>query len=207
MIGDTARKGVEYAIQPIKARCEQDGGTLLDTQQTSVKFLDHRVVKVPQMVQYPQYIRSVTLPARVICKIGGKVAWGADIRIANPYYLVPYMLGDSISYNGSVRTQYVSGEAIMAEITRQSVVRSEESLERFAELGAREKECSALRTTYRQRVRSNPQPGMRVFLGLIVEVRGPIALIQYDEIGRHIKAKDQEWVQVSSLDPGEECPK
>ncbi len=66
-------------------------------------------------------------------------------------------------------------------------------------------ECSALRQAYTERVRTNPAVGMNVAFGTITELRPPLALIQYDSFGRQMKG-EQEWVQISSLSAGSDCP-
>jgi len=39
-----------------------------------------------------------------------------------------------------------------------------------------------------------PQVGMKVQYGVIIDVRFPLVLVQFDEFGRRMKSRDQEWV-------------
>ena len=67
-------------------------------------------------------------------------------------------------------------------------------------------DCSARRQTYTQRVRASPQIGMDVAFGTIIELKSTMALVQYNAFGRQMKGLDQEWVQLSSLSAGSNCP-
>ena len=48
--------------------------------------------------------------------------------------------------------------------------------------------------------------GMKVKFGVIIEVRQPMVLVQYDALGKQVKGRDQEWVQASTLGLGSTCP-
>ena len=56
-------------------------------------------------------------------------------------------------------------------------------------------ECSALRQAYTERLRASPSIGMDVAFGTIIDLRPPLALIQYNAFGRQIKGQEQDWVQ------------
>jgi hypothetical protein len=47
---------------------------------------------------------------------------------------------------------------------------------------------------------------MTVAFGTIVDLRPPLALIQYDAFGRQMKGREQDWVQISTLSAGSDCP-
>lgn len=68
-------------------------------------------------------------------------------------------------------------------------------------------ECSTLRQAYTERLRASPAIGMNVAFGTIVDLRPPVALIQYDAFGRQIRGREQDWVQISSLSAGSDCPR
>ena len=193
-INDNVRQGVGFAIAPIEARCRKEGGTLTDEKLTSVRFLDRRGAQGP---------RGVTLPSRVVCKAGDRLMWGAELRVLEAQYLVATSVGDGVNYYGSVATEYLSGEYLASERTRLATDRSNEQRAREA----RTQECAVLREAYTKRVQAAPVPGMKVAFGMIIEVRGSLALVQYDSFGRQVKQREQEWVQVSSLGPGEDCPR
>ena len=67
-------------------------------------------------------------------------------------------------------------------------------------------DCQPMREQYTKRLRSDPQVGMKVQYGVIIDVRFPLVLIQFDEFGRRMKSRDQEWVQASTLGPWTNCP-
>lgn len=62
--------------------------------------------------------------------------------------------------------------------------------------------CQPLRQQYTKQVRNNPAVGMKVKFGVIIDVRQPMVLVQYDAFGRQVKGRDQEWVPTSTLGPG-----
>lgn len=66
--------------------------------------------------------------------------------------------------------------------------------------------CQPARERYTQRFRTAPQVGMKVRFGVIVDVRLPLDLVQYDDFGRRASGREQEWIQVSVLGPGSNCP-
>ena len=193
-INDNVRSGLQFAIAPIANRCQREGGALLDFRINVVQFYDRRGSQGP---------RSVSLPSRVVCKVGDRSAWGADLRVSEAQYLVASSIGDGVNYYGTVLAGYVPPEQLQAEGERQAADRASEQRARETQM----RECAALREAYTKRVQSNPVPGMKVGFGMIIEVRGAIALVQYDTLGRQVKQKDQEWVPVSSLGPGEDCPR
>jgi hypothetical protein len=192
-INDNVRQGLQFAIAPIASRCRRDGGTLTDEKLTDVQFFDRRGAQRP---------RSVSLPALVVCQLSDRFAWGVDLRIAEAQYLVAGSIGDGVNYYGTVLTEFMSGDFLQAESKR--IATDRENERRSDEAYSRE--CDALREAYNRRVQSNPTVGMKVRFGMIIELRGSIALVQYDAFGRQVKQKDQEWVPVSSLLAGENCP-
>ena len=64
-----------------------------------------------------------------------------------------------------------------------------------------------MRQAYTERVRAKLTVGMNVAFGTITDLKPPLALIQYDAFGRQMKGRDQEWVQISSLSAGSDCPR
>jgi hypothetical protein len=186
-VNENVRQGLGDAIWPIGIRCQRDGGTLTDDKPTTVQFFDRRGFDGP---------RSVSLPSRVVCRLGEQAIWGADLRVLEAKYLVATTIGTGVNYYGNVATKFVGKETLLAE-----------SAKLTADQMRQMRECDALRDAYTKRVRTSPAPGMKVAFGMIIEVRGSIALIQYDSVGRQVKRTDQEWVQVSSLLAGDECPR
>lgn len=72
--------------------------------------------------------------------------------------------------------------------------------ERSAAAMKASQERESKRSTQTQRLRSDPRVGDRTGIGIIIELRGPLALIQYDERYRSLSGKPQtEWIRVETL--------
>ena len=137
------------------------------------------------------------------CKVEIGEPWGVTIELQNPRYLIGPAAGDGVSYYADLRTTYVPSDVIATE---QRLARQREAEDKSG-MESQLRECAKLRADYLQRVRSHPEPGMKVAFGMIVEVKGAVALVQYDAFGRQMKGKDAEWTAVSALAPGEDCPR
>ena len=66
--------------------------------------------------------------------------------------------------------------------------------------------CDARRAEYSARLRTAPQVGMSVAFGTIIDLRPPLALVQYDRLGQQVKGLQQQWVEISTLSSGTNCP-
>jgi hypothetical protein len=191
--GENVVPGLRFALAPVDGKCKQESGQLVADKTAAVSFVDRR---------REQSNRTLQFPIRMVCKHDGSVVWGLDIELQSPKYLIGPSMGDGVFYYGEVRTTYVPPDVIIAE---QRVTEGREAANRSA-MEAQRQECARLREAYRQRLISHPQPGMKVAYGMIVEVKGAIALVQYDASGRQIKGRDTEWIPVSTLGAGEDCP-
>jgi len=199
LVNDAAR-GLGLALRPISERCVADGGRLVEGQLKRFEFKEIKERRQPV---------SAALPGRVVCSVNDRLAWGADIDVTDGTYFVP-LSGGELLYESVVVTRFIDAAVLADEAKRELEGRERLATylqdQRIAE-DARAKECTALRDAYSKRVRSNPQIGMRVQFGIIIEVKQPLALVQYDSIGVRMKGREQEWILVSSLGPGEDCPR
>lgn len=74
--------------------------------------------------------------------------------------------------------------------------------ERSRQAAVRRQEREAQKTDEMRRLRSNPRVGDRTRIGVIVEVRPPLALVQYDERYRALSNRPPaEWLPIESLLP------
>ena len=192
--GNNLVQGISFALSPVGEKCRQQSGQLVQDKAVSVSFVDRRRAQSDRILQ---------VPARMVCKAEVGEPWGVTIDLQNPRYLIGPSVGDGVFYYADLRTSYVPGDVIATE---QRLARRREAEDKSS-MESQLHECAKLRADYLQRLRNHPQPGMKVALGMIVEVKGNIALIQYDAFGRQMKGKDTEWTAVSTLGPGEDCPR
>ena len=100
---------------------------------------------------------------------------------------------------------YLRGQQAAAAAVRPSGTASSASNREAVRNASRE--CSAMRQAYNERLRASPAIGMTVAFGTVIDLRPPLALIQYEAFGRQMKGREQDWVQISSLSAGSDCPR
>lgn len=186
--------GLDAAIAPIINRCRRDTGNLVPLAYESVSFAPYNGGPLPPM--------KATLPSRLACRVAGQDMWGFDVLIGNPRFLNATYVGSGVNYYGNAITRFVSSQQMQADAANAARLRTANQ----AAQAERSRECAALREAYVKRIRANPAPGMKVDRGMVIDVRGPIALVQYSTYWQQTRQKDQEWVQIQSLGPPEDCP-
>lgn len=177
-------------LRPVELRCQRDGGNLTVVALTEVRF----GFRDPNGALRES---RVSMPQRIACRSASGSIWGASASYANPTFFPSAWTGD-VYYYATIPLTYEAGASLDMNDPNSPMSRA-----------ARIKEatdCEPWRQQYTKQVRINPTVGMKVKFGVIVEVRPPMVLIQYDEFGRQMKMRDQEWVQASTLGPGANCP-
>ena len=178
-------------LLPLERRCQADGGHLSPLSPKEVSFTYRDTSSILREAR-------ASMPQRLACRNNASTLWGVAIRY-NETTFFPSAWAESVFYYATIPLAFEAGAAI-----DRSDPNSPTSM------AARMKEaddCEPWRQQYTKEVRSNPTVVMKVKFGVIVEVRPPMVLIQYDEFGRQMKMRDQEWVQASTLGPGANCPK
>lgn len=90
---------------------------------------------------------------------------------------------------------YTADQAMAFEAAQQSLNRERGAASRQATIDRAERQTAATRA-----LRQNPRVGDRTLVGVIVEVKLPLVLIQYDEMYRKLGNRPQtEWVNVDTL--------
>ena len=177
-------------LLPLERRCQADGGQLspLSPKEVSFSFRDAN-----------SNLREarVSLPQRIACRNSASTLWGAAIRYSETKFF-PSAWAEVVFYYATIPLAFEPGATIDRSDPNSPM-----------NMAARIKEaddCQPMREQYTKRLRSDPQVGMKVQYGVIIEVRFPLVLVQFDEFGRRMKSRDQEWVQVSTLGPWTNCP-
>ena len=192
--------GLAYALSQLTQKCHQQQAQLLTGRKRDVTFHDRR-----------KELRPISLAVTeiVICSQGTTALWGVNVELVEPEFLVAKAFGSGINYYAKVRTTFVPGAVITAN--REGIERSRiaaETARRADEVARQDQlaECRRREEELSKSLQAKPQVGMRVALGLIVEVKHPLALIQYDGNGQALRGRQQEWVLVSTLRAREDCP-
>lgn len=181
---------VRALARPMVDRCRVDGGDLAVLGRSQVRF----AAKVNSVgLQQAQLL----LPTRVACRTGSAFLWGADLAYRETKFF-PSQWAEQMYYSADLRSSFISGPSL--ETTEPTSMTNRETAKQ------RSDECSAKRAAYTQRLRSEPRVGMEPAFGTIIEVRPPLVLIQYNVFGSQVKGRDQEWVQISGLSSGANCP-
>ena len=179
-------------LRPAAERCRADGGEMVVLGRSMVQFAP----KVDGQAGARQ--AQLLLPTKLACRTSAALAWGADVRYGDSTFFPSQWAGEVYYYTG-MQFGFLPGDYL--ERTEASSASNREAARKASD------ECSALRQTYNDRLRTRPAVGMNVAFGLIIELKPPLALVQYDALGQKVKGREQEWVQMSSLSAGSECPR
>lgn len=175
-------------LRPLEMRCQADGGTLVQRGMKDVRF-DFRDPGGNV------HSANVSLPRTLGCRsLTGRIGWGVSLSYEKSAMYIATHFGNDFGYSADVPLQYIAATTFDRTEPNGNVYQ-ETARRRLAE-------CSAKRDAYTQRVRQKPQVGMPVDFSVIVDVKPPLALVQYDSFGRNIKGREQEWVPISTLAAG-----
>lgn len=178
-------------LQPALDRCRADGGSIEVLGRSMVQF-------APRVESSGRSEAQLLLPSKLACRANSTFAWGADVRYAETKFFPSQWAGE-MYYYATVQLGFVSG--MQLELTEASSASNREAARKQSA------ECTSLRQAYTERLRAAPAVGMNVAFGTVIDLRPPLALIQYDAFGRQMKGRDQEWVQISTLSAGSDCPR
>lgn len=178
-------------LHPAAERCRADGGDFVVVSHTYVQFAAKTNAAGLSQAR-------LHLPERLACRSSTSFLWGASLTYGEPLFFPSQWAGE-VYYYANPQLGFISGESL--ERTEPTSAANRDADRKRNEV------CSSLRAAYTQRVRTNPQIGMAVGYGAIIDLKPPIALVQYDALGRQLKGREQEWVQISSLTAGSECPR
>jgi hypothetical protein len=178
-------------LLPLERRCQTDGGQLSPLSPKEVGFTFRDANSVLREAR-------VSMPQRIACRSSAGTLWGAALRY-NETSFFPSAWAEAVFYYATIPLVFEPG----ATIDRNDPNSPANTAARIKEVD----DCQPLREQYTKRLRSDPQVGMKVQYGVIVDVRFPLALVQFDEFGRRLNGRDQEWVQASTLGPWTNCPR
>jgi len=180
----------KLSLRPLELRCQADGGQLTPVDPAGVVFTFRDANSIPHEAR-------VYVPQRVACRSGGETLWGVQVRFNEPTFF-PSAWAEAVFYYATVSLTFELGTAFGRSDPNGAV-------NRVACKDA--DDCQPFRERYTQRLRSDPKVGMYVQFGAIIDVRLPLVQVQYDEFGRRLKGRDQEWVPASTLNAGANCPR
>ena len=179
-------------LQPALDRCRADGGQIEVLGRSQVRFAP-RVDGAAGPAQ-----AQLLLPSKLACRANSTFAWGVDVKYAEPTFFASQWAGEMFYY-ANMQLGFISGTQL--ELTEAGSASNREAARKLSA------ECSTFRQAYTERLRASPAIGMTVAFGTIIDLRPPMALVQYDAFGRQMKGREQDWVQISSLSAGSDCPR
>lgn len=177
-------------LRPLELRCQAEGGQLVPTATTEVSF-EFRDANGA----YHQ--ARIAMPQRLACSGRSEMLWGVALRY-NDTKFFPSSWAEEVFYYATIPMSFETGTALDMRDPNSSM-----------NIAARVKaadDCQPLREQYAKRLHTEPRVGMKVQFGVIIDVRLPLVQVQYDEAGRRIKGREEEWVQASTLSAGANCP-
>jgi hypothetical protein len=167
-------------LRPLDVRCQAGGGYLVATAPAEVKFSFRDSNNNIQEAR-------VSMPRKLACRGSVGTLWSVEARY-NETTFFPSSWADAVFYYATVPLTFELG-----------------AVNATAQADAADS-CQPMRDQYTKRLRADPKVGMKVQFGVIIDVRFPMVQVQYDEDGRRLKTREQEWVQASTLSAGANCP-
>lgn len=183
---------IKAFLQPASDRCRSDGGHIEVLDSSYARFTARKFDKSGHA------LIALLVPTKLACRLKSAASWGIEIRYAKTEFLASTLGGD-LGYFAEMQLGFIP--------TTQPWLTGADGASNQEAARKRNAECSALRQAYTDRLRASPAIGMSVVYGTIIDLRPPLALIQYDELGRQMKNREQEWVQISTLSAGSDCPR
>lgn len=183
-------QGLKAHLEPAIERCRTSGGDLQVLKRTQVSFAARANALRAQQTE-------LTLPQRLACRNSTGFLWGASLAYTRTTFFPSQWTGD-LTYYADVQSTFASAEQL--NLTEERGAANLAAAQHQREL------CAEKRSANTALLRTKPEIGMQVAYGTIIDLRPPLALVQYDPLGRQLKGRDQEWVQVSSLSTGSDCP-
>ena len=183
---------IKAFMQPASVRCRSDGG--------QIEVLNRSYVRFPAR-DFDRSGRAqidLLLPTKLECRLNSAASWGIDIGYAKTEFFTSTLGGDRF-YLAEMQLGFVPS-------TRPGLTGADGASDLEA-VRKRNAECSTLRQAYTERLRASPGIGMSVMYGTIIDLKPPLALIQYDGLGMQMKGRKQEWVPISTLSAGSDCPR
>lgn len=177
-------EGLKVHLEPALQKCRASGGDLQVLKRTQVSFAARPNALGAQQAQ-------LILPERLACRNSTGFLWGASLAYTQTSFFPSQWTGD-VTYYADIQASFASVEQL--SLTEERGVDRQSAL------------CAQRRSAYTNLLRTKPEIGMQVAFGTIIDLRPPMALLQYDPLGQQMKGRDQEWVQVSSLSAGSDCP-
>jgi hypothetical protein len=132
----------------------------------------------------------VAMPQRLACSSRSQTLWGVALRYDETTFF-PSSWADEVFYYATIPMVFEPGVAID--------MHDSNSPNGIASRVKAANDCQPQREQYTKRLQSDPKVGMKVKFGVIIDVRYPMVEVQYDEFGRQMRGRDQEWVQASTL--------
>ena len=172
--------GVEKRTAVFNYKCKQMGGTS-EMRYFRASFEDE---------DQPGKVQVRELRGGNVCTIGGTAAWGMALGMARG-------TTRSNMFKANYTFEYLTPDMIARDIAQRDLALEAIELNRRACVARFDEETALLR--------SEPRVGMQTLLGVIVDVRTPLASIQYSPSVRPKTTRDIEWLPIAGLTSPTRC--
>lgn len=169
--------------------CAVQGGTIVIGLET-ITFEDHSASYGP---------RKEELATRFVCSMGERALWGMALGYDKANYV---NATGAMGLYGPLPEAWLRANYLDAP---QAQAAREEVLARSREAQRRRAECDAKEASAVQALHEHPQVGMTAVEGVVIDVRDPLVLVQYNPRKRAATGRDQEWVPAVSLNHERAC--
>jgi hypothetical protein len=136
----------------------------------------------------PDSLVFKSVPAEFVCSVNGHPAWGMSVNVERPQFVT----------NGSWGTNY-SGTYANYESSEQVAARRGERDTAAQDLQEGKLQCTSDLVVKEEIAIAPLRVGSPTPLGTVIDIKGPLALVQYGEAQRRIRGRDQEWVALRIL--------
>jgi hypothetical protein len=211
---------IEKALAPLAKRCELTGVTPRIERETFV-FKPTSNTDTGKAVPGPRHAIQYTLPARLLCMApDGQPAsdsWAFEFSYKHQYKW--FMAGENKLMDIWIKPSFVSGEELAkraeskriaaeyAKLRKEQLNAAAQAQERdMAEYVQRKNAERQARTpAFRQNVKAGDRmrlaSGGSESTGLVVEVKRPLVLVQFDRMT--VNNESKRWIKIEDIEPGQ----
>lgn len=191
-------QAVRRLLRPFPVLCKSDGG--------SIKLGNNVPYISGGRAQDGKFISGIGGAGSVDCMQGETLLWRVTIGVYDGGFRSDPFLDkiSGVTYFGYLRVRYETGSQVQENARKQEQDRIASEQRRQNAQESRER-CMAMRTTsvksFRDVIKNGDVVRVKLMRGLVVEVKRPLVLIQYDSSNAVTNNRQSEWIPIESVEP------